>query len=120
MRRETMFAMNLVMALVLIGLVMAYSAGIGRPQPAAAGGQISNPMHYLQTQAAYAVLGLVCMLVAARIDYHFWQARPVYWLLAGASLATLALVMVMGEEVRGARRWLNLFGVGFQPSEIAK
>ena len=117
MKRETLMTMNIALALVLIGLVMAYSAGIGRPLP---GGQPAEPLNYLKAHGMFAILGLCLMLFAARLDYHFWQARPVFWLLCGASLVSLLLVLVVGDEVRGARRWIDLAGVSFQPSESAK
>jgi cell division protein FtsW len=117
MRRETLFAMNIALALVFIGLVMSYSAGIGRPQP---GGQLSDPVNYLKAHAVYAGIGLILMLLAARIDYRIWQARPVFWLLAGSALVALVLVLIVGDEVRGAQRWLNVGGFSFQPSEVAK
>ncbi len=117
MRRETLFVLNIAMALVCIGLVMSYSAGIGRPQP---GGQLSDPLNYLKSHAMYAGIGVGLMLLAARMDYRIWQARPVFWLMAGSALAALVLVLIIGDEVRGARRWLNLFGFSFQPSEVAK
>ena len=117
MRRETLFVLNIAMALVCIGLVMSYSAGIGRPQ---AGGQLSDPLNYLKSHAMFAGIGIGLMLLAARVDYRIWQARPVYWMLAGCALAALVFVLIIGDEVRGARRWLNLFGFSFQPSEVAK
>lgn len=117
MRRETLFVMNIAIALVLIGLVMSYSAGIGRPQP---GGEIADPFNYLKVHAIYAAAGLVAMLVIARLDYHFWQARIVYLSVLGASVILLILVLLIGDEVRGARRWINVSGFNFQPSELAK
>ena len=117
MRRETLFVLNAAMALVLIGLVMSYSAGIGRPQNH---GDLSDPMNYLKAHAIYAGAGLALMLLAARVDYRIWQARPVFWLMAGSALAALVLVLLIGDEVRGARRWLNIGGSSFQPSEVAK
>lgn len=117
MKRETLFTMNIALALVLIGLVMSYSAGIGRPQP---GGQLSDPTIYLKAHAMYAAIGLISMLFMARIDYHIFQARPVIWLLAGTALTALVVVLLFGDEVRGARRWLNIAGFSFQPSEVAK
>lgn len=117
MRRETLFVLNIAMILVCIGLVMSYSAGIGRPQ---SGGQLSDPLNYLVSHAKYAAIGLVLMLVAARVDYRIWQARPVFWPLAAVSLAALVLVLLFADEVRGAQRWLSVGGFSFQPSELAK
>lgn len=117
MRRHTVVLMNIVLALVLIGLVMAYSAGIGRPQSEAGA---PDPFVFLRDHVKFAAIGLGLMFIAARVDYHVWKLRPVLWALAGAALLALVLVLAVGVEIRGAQRWLDIFGVRFQPSEYAK
>jgi rod shape determining protein RodA len=69
-------------------------------------------------QGAYALVGLVAMLVAARVDYHLLErhAVPLY---AGALLA-LAAVLFVGIAEHGARRWLGVGAFTVQPSEFAK
>ncbi|MBM3290653.1 MAG: hypothetical protein FJY92_10925, partial [Candidatus Hydrogenedentes bacterium] len=94
MKRETLLVLNIAMALVLIGLVMSYSAGIGRPQGS---GGLSDPMNYLKAHAIYACVGLAAMLLAARADYRIFQARPVYWSMGASALVALGLVLVIGE-----------------------
>ncbi len=115
MKRETIFALNITIVLVLIGLVMSYSAGIGRPQP---GGQIADPMLYLKMHGIYALLGFFLMLFAARLDYRFWQARPVAWSIAGFTVLALIAVLIFGEEVRGARRWSLSRESTFSPANL--
>ena len=105
----------LVLLLLVVGLVMLYSASAA--QSAYDTGYESSSK-YLQKQAACALLGLGCMWLFSRIPAVFWYrcAWPVY----GVSIVLLLLVLVVGESVNGARRWINIAGIQFQPSEIAK
>jgi cell division protein FtsW len=101
------------LALVAFGLVMVYSA---TSAPAALGN--GDPTRYLERQAAYALIGLVLLVVAARTSYRVWRG-----LAPGLVVAALALcvaVLVLGPPINGARRWLTLGPVVFQPSEFAK
>lgn len=105
----------LVLALLVVGLVMLYSASYAQSQYDT-GYEISTK--YLQKQAVCALLGILCMWGFSRIPAMVWMkfAWPVY----GISIALLLSVLVMGESVNGARRWINIAGIQFQPSEIAK
>lgn len=101
--------------LLLVGLTMVYSAS----QLAVPG----DPTYWFRRQALWAVIGLVALVVTARVDYHVW--RRLFWgraSLAGMALTLLllALVLKFGHTVYGAQRWLHLSLVSFQPSELAK
>ena len=73
---------------------------------------------YLQKQAVCAGLGLVAMAVLSRLPAGFWRKNA--WPLYGVSIALLLSVLVFGQSVNGARRWINIAGIQFQPSEVAK
>ena len=105
----------LTLLLLAVGLVMLYSASSAQSMYDT-GYEISTK--YLQKQAVCAGIGLVCMWVFSRIPASFWLkfAWPIY----GISIVLLLLVLVAGESVNGARRWINVAGLQFQPSEIAK
>ena len=105
----------LTILLLAVGLVMLYSASSAQSQYDT-GYAISTK--YLQKQAVCAALGLLCMWVFSRIPASFWM--KIAWPLYGISILLLLLVLVAGEEVNGARRWINIAGIQFQPSEIAK
>jgi len=73
---------------------------------------------YLRKQAACAAIGIAAMVFFSRIPAGLW-----YWLawpLYGVSIVLLLSVLVIGQEVNGARRWINIAGIQFQPSEVAK
>ncbi len=105
----------LVLLLLTVGLTMLYSASYAQSEYDS-GYTVST--RYLQKQAVCAALGLGCMAVFSRIPAKVWLRLA--WPLYGVSIALLLSVLVIGEEVNGARRWINLAGIQFQPSEIAK
>jgi rod shape determining protein RodA len=74
---------------------------------------------FQQKQIGFLLVGLVLMFAISLIDYHRLLGIA-YWAY-GVSLASLLAVMVAGQKVLGARRWINLGGgVHFQPSEWVK
>ena len=105
----------LILLLLTVGLVMLYSASCAQSQFDTG---YQSSVRYLQKQAVCALLGLVAMWVFSRIPAAFWSkfAWPVY----GISIVLLLSVLVVGESVNGAKRWINIAGIQFQPSEIAK
>lgn len=105
----------LILLLLFVGLAMLYSASFAQSEYDT-GYTIST--RYLQKQAVFAVLGLVAMWGFSHIPAEFFYA--VAWPLYGVSILLLLGVLVAGEEVNGARRWINIAGLQFQPSEIAK
>ncbi len=105
----------LVLLLLTVGLIMLYSASSAQSEYDT-GYTISTK--YLQKQAVCAVIGLVCMAAFSRIPAEVWLKFA--WPLYGISIVLLLSVLVIGESVNGARRWINIAGLQFQPSEIAK
>ena len=101
------------LGLVAFGLVMVYSA-------TSASATLANgdPAYFLKRQAGYALFGLVLMVLASRLDYRV--LRRLAPALVGTSLVLLLGVLAAGQAVNGARRWLNLGPIVFQPSELAK
>ena len=105
----------LVLLLLAVGLIMLYSASYAQSQYDTL---YTVTTKYLQKQAACAGIGLVCMFFFSRIPAQFWHRFA--WQLYGISIVLLLSVLVVGESVNGARRWINIAGIQFQPSEIAK
>ena len=105
----------LVLLLLAVGLIMLYSASYAQSQYDTL---YTVTTKYLQKQAACAGIGLVCMFCFSRIPAQFWHRFA--WPLYGISIVLLLSVLVVGESVNGARRWINIAGIQFQPSEIAK
>ena len=105
----------LLLLLLAVGLIMLYSASSA--QSLYDTGYTAST-RYLQKQAFCAVLGLGAMWLFSRIPAGFWYRFA--WPLYGISIALLLLVLVAGESVNGAKRWINIAGIQFQPSELAK
>src|SRR5690606_20388181 len=58
------------------------------------------------------------MLLTSRLDYRLFRRFAPH--LMGVGLFGLLLVLVVGDEVNGARRWIRAPGINIQPSELAK
>ena len=105
----------LLMLLLAVGLTMLWSASYAQSEYDT-GYTIST--RYLQKQGVCAIIGIVAMVVLSRIPPDFWLRTA--WPLYGVSILLLLSVLLFGESVNGARRWINIAGLQFQPSEIAK
>ena len=66
------------------------------------------------------LLGSIAMIITSRLDYKIWRSSAFYLFLFAIFLNILVLVPSIGFEHGGARRWIMLAGVSFQPSEILK
>lgn len=64
------------------------------------------------------IVGVIMMLIVSLFDYSFLLKFP--WFYYAAMIVLLAWVLIDGETVGGATRWLVLFDIQFQPSELAK
>ena len=110
--------MWVVVALLAWGLVMVYSASIALPDNP----RFANyaPTHFLTRHMMYLVFGFVAALLAFQVPMKVWE-RLAPWLFVGALLLLVAvLIPGVGKVVNGARRWLSIGPIGFQPYEVAK
>ena len=105
----------LILLLLSVGLLMLWSASYAQSEYDT-GYEIST--RYLQKQAVCAAIGLAAMYCFSRIPAGLWYRLA--WPLYGVSIVLLLSVLVIGQEVNGAKRWINLAGIQFQPSEVAK
>lgn len=103
------------MALMLIGWVMVTSASTE-----VAAGLTGNPWYFSQRHALFVVLALVAAGFTLRSPLAWWRANGPLLLLV--SIVLLVLVLFVGREVNGSRRWLSIPGIPFnlQVSEVAK
>jgi len=101
-----LFAM---MALAVFGVIAIYSATYMRQDPVAA--------DFWRKQANWVLVGFFAFMAASLIDYRWirWGALPMY--LAG--IVFLILTKIMGTKVYGARSWLHLGPINFQPAQLA-
>ncbi|MBS1963304.1 MAG: putative lipid II flippase FtsW [Bdellovibrionales bacterium] len=101
--------------MVIFGLIMVYSSSFIYAQE-----RTGDGFAFIKKQLIFATLGFVAMFVSSRIPYRKWADHA--YLVGGASIALLAVVLVpgVGSRVLGAQRWLRLGPVSIQPAEIAK
>jgi cell division protein FtsW len=105
-----------VAALLSLGLVMVYSASVALPD---------NPKfarysatHFMWRHLLSIGMGIVAALLAVQVPMRVWEKyAPAVFVLA---LVLLIVVLIVGKDVNGARRWLPLGPISFQPSELAK
>ena len=103
------------LVLVGFGIVMVYSASF-----AVADQRMGDPYHFLKKQAVAAVLGILLLILAARMNYHLWQALSLPLLLASVVLLGALILPGMRHEIGGSSRWLKIASFSFQPAELAK
>jgi cell division protein FtsW len=103
------------LGLTAAGLVLVYSASsiLGLTQH-------DDDLHYVSQQALRALVGVAAFLWLSRLDYH--RVGRMSAPLFAVTLGLLALIagFGVGEEVRGARRWISVLGMSFQPGELAR
>lgn len=107
-----------VVALLAWGLVMVYSASIALPD---------NPKfsryahtHFLTRHLLSLAVAFVVALIAFQIPMARWEKLAPWLLLASLVLLVAVLIPGIGKGVNGARRWISLGVMNFQPSELAK
>lgn len=73
---------------------------------------------YQSRQIFGVVFGIIVMVIVSLVDY-VW-VLDFYWIIYGAAIVSLMLVLMVGQKVNGATRWIDLGFTTFQPSELAK
>lgn len=108
---------NLLAVIILLtafGLVMLYSTSSYIAEV-----KTGKDMFYLKKQALYSGLSLILMIIVSLADYRILK-KLAFWLYLAAMAAMAAVRSPLGVTYNGARRWLRIAGIQFQPSEIAK
>ncbi len=107
-----------VVALVALGMVMVYSASVALPDnPKFAR---YAPTHFLVRQAMFIAIAFVAALVVVQVPLAFWEKTAPWIFVASLLLLVVVLIPFIGKGVNGARRWIPLAFMSFQPSELAK
>ena len=111
----------LVLFLVAFGLIMIYSTSSFN-----AARKLGDAAYYLKRQALFGLLGIMAMMLISTFDYRLLikslpiiKIKPVT-LFYMVCLVLQVLVLLIGEERNGSKRWLQFGVIGFQPSELSK
>ena len=105
-------------ALLMFGLVMVYSASVAMPD---------NPKfaryahtHFLTRHVLSLMVAFIAAVVAFQVPMATWEKLAPWLFVLSLMLLILVLVPFIGKGVNGARRWITLGFMNFQPSELAK
>jgi cell division protein FtsW len=104
-----------VLALLLTGIVMVYSASA-----VMAGQAYGEATWFVKKQILWAGVGLLVMAVFSRIPYRYWKGISFPLMVAAVIGLVAVLTPALGQEINGSRRWLRIAGLSFQPSEVAR
>ena len=107
-----------IVALLMWGLIMVYSASVAMPD---------NPkfarysqFHFVIRHSVSLVIATVCALLAFQVPVATWERAAPWLFVLSLVLLMMVLVPFIGKGVNGARRWISLGVMNFQPSELAK
>lgn len=103
----------IILFLLVLGLIMIYSAS-----SYTADLKFKNSAYFVNKQLIFVVAGLILMIFVSIVPYQVWikLSKPIYVV----ATVLVGAVLVIGRDANGARRWINLFGIKFQPSEFVK
>lgn len=105
----------LILILVTIGLV--FVADISTPQ---ALNYFNDKFYFFRQQAVWALIGIVAMIIVSNIHYSFWKKIAVPFFFITVALLLAVLIPGISLKALGARRWISIGFVNFQPSEVVK
>jgi cell division protein FtsW len=100
-------------AIVLFGIILLLAAS-----PPLATRLGVDPFFFVHRQALYLVPAVFVLIATSMLDPR--QIRRAALVVFAVSLVLVALTPFLGAEIKGARRWLSLFGFSLQPSEFLK
>ena len=106
------------LSLLVIGLVMVYSASIATAEASRFTGY--QPTYFLVRHALFLAFSLTAAMLVFQVPIRVWQRLAPWLFVAGGVLLLLVLIPGVGREVNGARRWISLFVITLQPSEFMK
>lgn len=105
----------IVLLLVLFGIVMVFSSSY---YYAMTSPKFDDMYYFLKRQVTWSTIGFTMMLILTRFDYRkYQQLAPFFYV---TSIILLLLVFAFGTVANGSRRSLDIGGLSFQPSEVAK
>ncbi len=107
-----------VLALLSLGMLMVYSASIALPDNPKFGRYL--PTHFLYKHILSIGLALLAGLIVVQIPVALWERAAPWLFIIALLLLIVVLIPGVGKGVNGARRWLPLGVMNFQPSELAK
>ena len=105
----------ILLIIILFGLIM-----VGSASSVTALYRQGDSLYFLKKQLIMAIAGIIGMFILSKVDYHILCSPQI--LLPGAAIVWIMLFIPLfsAQDINGAKRWINLGGMSFQPSELAK
>lgn len=104
---------GIMVVLIILGTINVFSSSF-----ILAEAEFDSPYFFLKRHIINVIIGLIAFVICFRVDYHIWRRFMPFVL--GFSLLALILVLLIGPQVNGAKRWLPLGVTQFQPAEFCK
>lgn len=104
-----------VVIICLFGIMMIYSASYVWAEY-----KFHNPFKFVINQGIFFCIGLFCMYIISKIDYHFYYEKSNQILISCFILLVLVLIPRIGTVRNGSRSWFGIGSFGIQPSEFMK
>lgn len=109
---------------VLVGVVLGLTAFgvimVGNASVVEAARDFGDQLHFLKLQFRWSLIGLAAFFLTAKIDYHRLKVLAIPLLIWCLVSLVVVLIPGFGSEVLGARRWLGIGFLRYQPAELAK
>ena len=106
---------GIVLAILLLGLVMVTSASISISTK-----ESGNAFAYLERQLLLTIIGTIAAALVFCIPTRLLEQISMPLLIVAVALLVMVLIPGLGHSVKGSRRWLQLAGLNFQVSELAR
>ena len=107
-----------VVALLALGLVMVYSASVALPDNPKFARYTST--YFLSRHVMFVAIAVLAALVAVQVPVAIWEKLSPWIFVVALLLLVVVLIPFIGKGVNGARRWIPLGIMSFQPSELTK
>ncbi len=104
-----------ILILVFLGLIAVADASA--PQALA---QFNDKFYFFKQQVVWASIGLVLMFLVSLVNYKFWEKIATTLFFVTVGFLVLVLIPGLSYEALGARRWISLPFINFQPAELVK
>lgn len=115
MSKEAKLLFIAVYLLLALGIVMTYSASA-----IYADHVYGNPYYFLIRQISFVCIGTLLFFASASLPLHFWKQHARSFILLSLILLLLVFAPILGRAAGGAKRWIHVAGLNFQPAEFAK
>ncbi len=114
-RSDLHIFLGCVLALVVIGLLFIYSAS-----SVYALDRFGSAHYFVKKQLIGLFLGMIGLVIARRFPLYRIKRLSPFLFLGSLGLTILTLLPHISQRIHGSSRWISLFGIGFQPSELLK